>query len=131
MDSSPSHRRAGEIHGRSRLQAIFKIVEVTNHGCSAEATQTASPVPGAILRHEQDVETDDHREGSVGNVPPVENAILLKLRLSAMTAKDLEDLAFVAQQADVVELSFVNTPRDAELINSILHCGGRDSLLSC
>ena len=32
------------------------------------------------------------------------------LRLAALTAKDLEDLGFVAQHADVVELSFANIP---------------------
>jgi pyruvate kinase len=48
------------------------------------------------------------------------------LRLAAVTAKDLEDLSFVARHADVVELSFVNTPRDAELLQQHLaHLGGR------
>jgi pyruvate kinase len=42
------------------------------------------------------------------------------LRLSAMTAKNLADLTFVAQQADIVELSFVNTPRDVELLQQQL-----------
>lgn len=36
------------------------------------------------------------------------------LRLGALTAKDLEDLTFVAQHADVVELSFANTARDVQ-----------------
>jgi pyruvate kinase len=36
------------------------------------------------------------------------------LRLAALTAKDLEDLGFVAQHADVVELSFANSARDVE-----------------
>jgi pyruvate kinase len=35
-------------------------------------------------------------------------------RLAAMTAKDLDDLAFVAGHADVVELSFANTAHDVE-----------------
>jgi len=48
------------------------------------------------------------------------------LRLAAMTAKDLEDLSFVAQHADVVELSFVNTRRDVELLQEHLaSLGGR------
>lgn len=42
------------------------------------------------------------------------------LRLAAMTAKDLEDLAFAAQHADVVELSFANTARDVELLHEHL-----------
>ena len=48
------------------------------------------------------------------------------LRLSAMTAKDIEDLAFVAKHADVVELSFANTARDVELLQGHLkRLGGR------
>ncbi len=48
------------------------------------------------------------------------------LRLAAMTAKDLEDLSFVAQHADVVELSFANKSRDVELLQQHLaRLGGR------
>jgi pyruvate kinase len=43
-----------------------------------------------------------------------------ELRLAAMTVKDIEDLAFVAQHADVVELSFANTARDVELLQEHL-----------
>lgn len=42
------------------------------------------------------------------------------LRLGALTAKDLEDLAFVAQHADVVELSFANAARDVEQLQQHL-----------
>jgi pyruvate kinase len=42
------------------------------------------------------------------------------LRLMAITSKDLEDLTFVAQHADIVELSFANTPRDVELLQQQL-----------
>jgi pyruvate kinase len=46
------------------------------------------------------------------------------LRLSALTPKDLEDLAFVAQQADVVELSFANNAEDvAHLREELLRLG--------
>ena len=38
------------------------------------------------------------------------------LRLPALTEKDIEDLAFVAQYADVVELSFANSAEDVELL---------------
>jgi pyruvate kinase len=38
------------------------------------------------------------------------------LRLPAITAKDLEDLSIIAQRADVVELSYVNTAADVELL---------------
>jgi pyruvate kinase len=48
------------------------------------------------------------------------------LRLPAMTAKDVEDLAFIAKHADVVELSFANTARDVELLQEHLNrLGGR------
>lgn len=42
------------------------------------------------------------------------------LRLAALTAKDVEDLAFVVQHADVVELSFANTATDVELLQQHL-----------
>jgi pyruvate kinase len=42
------------------------------------------------------------------------------LRLAAMTDKDLEDLAFVARHADVVELSFANTAQDVESLQEHL-----------
>lgn len=39
-----------------------------------------------------------------------------RLSLSALTSKDLEDIRFVSQHADVVELSFANTAKDVELL---------------
>jgi pyruvate kinase len=42
------------------------------------------------------------------------------LQLAALTAKDLEDLTFVARHADVVELSFPNTAGDVELLQQHL-----------
>jgi pyruvate kinase len=42
------------------------------------------------------------------------------LRLAALTAQDLEDLRFVAQHADVVELSFANRAQDVELLQQHL-----------
>jgi pyruvate kinase len=48
------------------------------------------------------------------------------LRLPAITAKDLEDLSFIALHADVVELSYVNTAADVELLQRHLaRLGGR------
>jgi pyruvate kinase len=38
------------------------------------------------------------------------------LRLAALAPKDIADLAFAAQHADVVELSFANTVQDVELL---------------
>jgi pyruvate kinase len=48
-----------------------------------------------------------------------------ELRLAALTKKDVKDLAFVARHADVVELSFVNTARDVELLQEHLVKLGR------
>ena len=42
------------------------------------------------------------------------------LNLAALTAKDLEDLTFVARHADIVELSFANTARDVALLQEHL-----------
>jgi pyruvate kinase len=47
-----------------------------------------------------------------------------KLRLGALTAKDIEDLSFVAQHAEVVELSFANTARDVESLQQRLASSG-------
>ena len=47
------------------------------------------------------------------------------LRLPALTAEDLEDLSFVAQHADVVELSFANCSADLEsLQENMMRLGG-------
>ena len=46
------------------------------------------------------------------------------LRLSALTERDIEDLSFVAQNADVVELSFANTAQDVEDLQSRLSTFG-------
>ena len=43
-----------------------------------------------------------------------------KLPPGALTSKDLEDLAFVARHADVVELSFANTVQDVEQLQEHL-----------
>lgn len=42
------------------------------------------------------------------------------LRLSALTDKDIQDLAFVTRHADLVSLSFVNRPSDLELLQEHL-----------
>jgi len=47
------------------------------------------------------------------------------LALGAWTAKDLDDLTFVAQHADAVELSFANTARDVELLEQHLAALGK------
>lgn len=48
------------------------------------------------------------------------------LRLAAMTEKDIGDLSFVDHYADVVELSFANTPQDVEFLQqNLARLGGR------
>src|SRR5262249_41590687 len=42
------------------------------------------------------------------------------LRLAALTAKDFDDLGFVAQHADVVEMSFANSAQDVGLLQQRL-----------
>jgi pyruvate kinase len=52
------------------------------------------------------------------------------LQLGALTAKDLGDLPFVAQNADIVELSFANTAIDVEqLQHHLARLGGRPPAL--
>jgi pyruvate kinase len=47
-----------------------------------------------------------------------------KLRLGALTAKDLKDLSFVAQHAEVVELSFANRAQDVASLQRRLASSG-------
>ncbi len=50
-----------------------------------------------------------------------------RLALPALTAKDVEDLAFIASHADVVALSFVHAPEDVrELEQHLARLGRRD-----
>jgi len=211
-----AHLRTGEcvkFTDARDSRRTFKVVDVTNHGCWAEATKTAYIVPGTILRREHGVGKRDDREGRVGELPPGENTLALRqgdlliltrdlkpgrpatydsvgqiltpavigctipevfddvragesiwfddgkiggvvekvenarilvritqehlkavklradkginlpdstLRLAAMTAKDIEDLSFVAQHAEVVELSFANSVQDVESLQQRL-----------
>jgi pyruvate kinase len=191
----------------------FAIVDVTDRGCWAEATETLYLIAGTVLHRHGDGASGDDQRASVGDLPPQENTITLKpgdrliltrdcipgrpavfdsaaglltpasigctipevfddvrsgeaiwfddgkiggivatveanqilvritrarlrgeklradkginlpdsdLRLGALTAKDIEDLSFVAQHADVVQLSFANGPRDVELLQQHL-----------
>ena len=191
----------------------FTIVDVTDGGCWAEATETTYVVPGTVLCHGSRTTDRDDRESVVGELPPGENLIVLRqgdqlilqrdlkpgrpathdsmgqvlspaaigctipdvfddvrsgesiwfddgkiggviekvertrvlvkitharlrgeklrsdkginlpesdLQLAALTLQDLEDLSFVAQHADVVELSFANSAQDVELLQQHL-----------
>jgi pyruvate kinase len=81
-------------------------------------------IGGIIVRvtsDEIDVRVTDVRPGGVNlkaskgiNFPDTD------LRLDALTAKDLEDLDFVAGHADLVNLSFVRHPADVEQLHTEL-----------
>lgn len=217
-----AHLRRGERVGLTDARdsrRTLTVADVTGRGCWAEAVKTAYIVPGTVLRHERGAAKGDARDAPVGDLPPGENAILLRpgdtlvltrdlkpgrppvadsaggiltpasigctipevlgdvrsgetiwfddgkiggviakveesqvlvritrarlrgeklradkginlpesaLRLAALTAKDLEDLSFVARHADVVELSFANSARDVESLQQHLaRPGGR------
>jgi pyruvate kinase len=52
-----------------------------------------------------------------------------KLKISGLTEKDRRDLKFVTKHADVVNMSFVNTPRDVEeLLDAIGKAGKLNEL---
>lgn len=75
----------GRIGGRiERVQDAQVIVRITQ-----------TRLRGGVLRSDKGI-----------NLPESQ------LQLPALTAKDLEDLAFVAKHADIVELSFANSARD-------------------
>ena len=81
-------------------------------------------IGGVIVRvtsDEIDVHVTDVRPGGVNlkagkgiNFPETD------LRLAALTDKDLDDLDFVAQHADMVNLSFVRDPADVEQLQAEL-----------
>lgn len=77
--------------------------------------------PGrVIVRIERAKSKGDKLRGDKGiNLP--ESA----LRLAAMTEQDVRDLPFVAEHADVVDLSFANTAADVESLHRRLEALGR------
>jgi pyruvate kinase len=88
-------------------------------------------IGGVIVRvtpDEIDLRVTDVRPGGVNlkagkgiNVPDTD------LRLDALTAKDLDDIDFVAANADMVNLSFVRDPADVEQLQAeLLRRGAAD-----
>jgi pyruvate kinase len=77
---------------------IGGIIEQVSHD-HLHIRVTHAPPGGATLRSDKGI-----------NLPET------RLRLSALTPKDVADLTFVAQHADVVELSFANAAADVELL---------------
>jgi len=68
---------------------------------------THAPAKGYRLRADKGINLPDSR-----------------LRLSALTDKDRDDLRFVAAHADVVQLSFANTAADVEALQALLAASG-------
>ena len=66
----------------------FRIVDLTDRGCWAEATQTAYIVPGTVLRR-REAGKGNERETSVGDLPSGENAITLKQGDLIVVTRDL------------------------------------------
>jgi pyruvate kinase len=87
----------GKIGGR--------IERIEPDGVHVRITQT--PLGGGKLRSDKGI-----------NLPESH------LKLQAITAKDVEDLPFVAEHADVVELSFANSAEDVDALMSRLEALG-------
>jgi pyruvate kinase len=69
-----AHLRTGEcvkFTDARDSRRTLKVVDVTDHGCWAEATKTAYIVPGTILHHERGAGKKDERKGRVGELLPV------------------------------------------------------------
>ena len=50
------------------------------------------------------------------------------LKLPALNAKDLQDLEFAAGHADMIGLSFANSPKDVRTLHQRLHALGREDI---
>ncbi|WP_229414974.1 pyruvate kinase [Massilia aurea] len=86
---------------------------------------------GAVVRRVEHsrVHVDITHAGSGGEKLRADKGIKLPdsaLRLGALTAKDMQDLEFVAKHADIVELSFANEAREVAMLQQkLLSLGGR------
>jgi pyruvate kinase len=88
---------------------------------------------GGVIRHKTDdwldIEIIQARDG--GEKLLADKGINLpdsQLNLPALSDKDIEDLSVVAQEADMVGLSFVQKPADVNLLRSHLHQLQRDDM---
>ena len=104
------HVRIGEKIHFDDGKITGKIVEADQDEFVAEITYAKGL--GAKLRADKGI-----------NLPET------NLQISGLTVKDKEDLEFVAQHADVVNMSFVNSPADVtELIEEIERLDAHDKL---
>jgi pyruvate kinase len=87
-----AHLRIGEVakfkDARGNRRAL-KIVDVTDHGCWAEATRTAYVVPGTTLRYEREDKSDSH-ECLIGALPPGETNLFLQKDDLLILTRDLK-----------------------------------------
>ncbi|HZZ77019.1 MAG TPA: pyruvate kinase [Gemmataceae bacterium] len=72
--------------------------------------------------------THAHPDGSTIGADKGINLPETHLRLASLTDKDLEDLQFVVDHADLVGYSFVRTPQDVAILHQHLHRLGGDQL---
>jgi len=68
----------------------FRILDVTEHGCWAEATRTAYVVPGTRLRHPHGAGNPDEHECRIGALPPGENSLTLQKGDLLILTRDLK-----------------------------------------
>ena len=87
------HLQPGErvLFDDGRIAAVIRAVD--DEGALLEITQAKAR--GSRLRNDQGIHLPDSH-----------------LRLPALTAQDRQDLAVAAQHADIVNVSFVNSPQD-------------------
>jgi pyruvate kinase len=67
----------------------FTVVDVTDHGCWAEATKTTYVIPGTVLVREQGKTKGNDCEAPVGELPPGDTAICLKQGDLLILTRDL------------------------------------------
>jgi pyruvate kinase len=89
-------------------------------------------IGGRIIRTAADaIEFEITHAGPLGSKLGADKGINLpesRLSLPSLTAKDIEDLAFVVKHADMVGYSFVRTPKDVVQLREYLHDFGGDQL---
>ena len=87
-----THLRAGEdvkLTDARASKRVFRIVDVSDRGCWAEATKTTYIVPGTVLRRARGAAKDDGT-ARVGELPPGENAITLRPGDLLLLSRDLK-----------------------------------------
>jgi pyruvate kinase len=122
-DSRPGRLASVDSGGRTLTPATIgcTLPEVFQDVRSGEAIWFDDGKIGGVMEKVEERQilvriTQARAQGAVLRAGKGINLPDTSLRLEALTAKDLEDLSFVAHHADVVELSFANCARDVELL---------------